>query len=104
MLPVFVGSSVDMIREPVCWFFLILGLYFYVKAFENTTSYLMLFSSLSFLMASWARMEVFLFIVVSLLYLLLVKQKATNQETCLFCRPHSFYHDFGRVIYLSYPQ
>ena len=27
MLPVFVGSSVDMVREPVCWFFLILGLY-----------------------------------------------------------------------------
>jgi 4-amino-4-deoxy-L-arabinose transferase-like glycosyltransferase len=92
MLPIFVGSSVDMIREPVCWFFLILGLYFYVRASENShsTSYQMLFSSLSFLMAAWARIEVSLFIVVSLLYLLLVNQKERIKKFIYFAMPLIF--------------
>jgi 4-amino-4-deoxy-L-arabinose transferase-like glycosyltransferase len=102
MLPVFVGSSVDLIREPVCWFFLTLGLTFYVKAFENNTSYQMLFSSLSFLMASWARMEIFLFIVVSLLYLLLVKQEERIKKFIYFAIPIFFIMILiGLIIYLT---
>jgi 4-amino-4-deoxy-L-arabinose transferase-like glycosyltransferase len=87
MLPLFAGSSVDMIREPVCWFFLTLGLYFYVKASEKNTSYQMLFSSLSLLMATWARMEVFLFVAVSLLYLIFVKQKDRIKKFTYFAIP-----------------
>jgi 4-amino-4-deoxy-L-arabinose transferase-like glycosyltransferase len=102
MLPVFVGSSVDMVREPVCWFFLILGLYLYLKAFESSTSYLMLFSSLSFLMASWARAEILVFIVVSLLYLLLVKQKERFKKLFYFAGPIIFIIILiGLYIYLT---
>ena len=102
MLPVFVGSSVDMVREPVCWFFLILGLYYYLKASEGNTSYQMLFSSLSFLMAAWARIEIFLFIVVSLLYLLFVKQEKRVRKFIYFAGPIIFLMSvLGLYLYIN---
>lgn len=102
MLPVFAGSSVDMVREPVCWFFLILGLYYYLKASEGDTSYPMLFSSLSLLMAAWARIEIFLFIVVSLLYLLLVKQEKQIRKFIYFAGPLIFFMSvLGLYLYIN---
>ncbi|MBI4768127.1 MAG: glycosyltransferase family 39 protein [Deltaproteobacteria bacterium] len=102
MLPVFVGLSVDMVREPVCWFFLILGLFCYLKASEDNISYQMLFSSLSFLMAAWARIEVFLFIALSFLYLLFVKQENRIRKLIYFAGPLIFFlSGIGLYIYIN---
>ncbi|MEW6185252.1 MAG: glycosyltransferase family 39 protein [Thermodesulfobacteriota bacterium] len=101
MLPVFVGFSVDMVREPIGWFFLFLALFFFIKALENGPSYLMLLSSLSFLMASWARAEVLLFFGISFLYLLLIQQEGRVKKFSYFAGPILlFLAFFGFYSYL----
>ena len=78
------------------------GIVLYLKAFENSTSYLMLFSSLSFLMASWARAEIIVFIIVSFLYLFLVKQKERFKKLFYFAGPIIFIIILvGLYIYLT---
>ena len=78
VLPLFVGRSVDVLKDPTCWFFLVLGLYFFVARMNQENRLFLLLSSLSFLMASWARIESVLFIAVSLLYLLYSERKFKN--------------------------
>jgi hypothetical protein len=102
MLPVFVGFSVDMVREPVCWFFLFLALFFFIKALEDGPAYLMLFSNLSFLMAAWARAEVFLLVCISLFFLLLIKQKGRIRKSFYFVVPIFIFLFFlGLYSYLT---
>jgi 4-amino-4-deoxy-L-arabinose transferase-like glycosyltransferase len=72
-MPVLVGSSADLVRDPICWFFLVSGLYFFMRQMEKeetlrrrlcylTSSYFL------FLMASWARPETFLVLIFSCVY------------------------------------
>ena len=35
LIPVFVSQSADIVRDPVSWFFITLGLYFFVKSNDN---------------------------------------------------------------------
>ena len=87
MLPIFVGSSVDVIRDPSCWFFVALGLFFYSKGSEENRPFLLLLSSLSFILATWARIEASLFIIVSLLFLLFAEQEHKIKKGFLFALP-----------------
>ena len=87
MLPVYTGGSVDLIRDPVCWFFATTGLYFFVRGLQDSSHFSMLCSSLSFLIASWSRIEASLFIVVSLLYLLIAGRKGNVKSVVLFSSP-----------------
>ena len=122
LIPDFVARSADVVRDPVFWFFSVLGLYFFVSQIEkrnyiypvrnNAPSvkgemikkdnialeglknrskfsnrvYLIL-SSLSFLMASWARIEAILFILVSFVYILLVRQDRKIKKISIFAIP-----------------
>jgi len=87
VLPVFVGISADVVRGPICWFFLALGLYFFIKADDRNYRLPLLLSCLSFLMASWARIEALLFIFVTCAYLLAVSQEKRIKKLAIFTMP-----------------
>ena len=86
-LPVFVAGSAEVVRGPVCWFFLVLGLLFFVKSDETREDLALILSCLFFIMASWARIESALFIIVSLVYLLAVSQKGRIRKLTFFALP-----------------
>ncbi len=87
MLPVFAGGSIDLIRDPVCWFFVTMGLYLFVKGVQDNSHLPLLCSSLCFLMAAWSRIEASLFIVVSVLYLLTARRKGNLKSLVFFTVP-----------------
>jgi hypothetical protein len=70
LVPVFVGRSVDVVRGPVCWFFLVTGLFFFVYRMKRENRLFLVLSSLFFLIAAWARIESILFLIVSDVFLL----------------------------------
>ncbi len=55
--PVFVERSVDVIKEPIFWFFAVLGLYLFVRAIDKDKGRIFILSSLSFCLGSLARIE-----------------------------------------------
>ena len=69
LIPVFVDKSVDVVRDPVYWFFLVFGLYFFVAQIGKRNRLYLILSSISLLMAAWARMEAVLFIGITFIYL-----------------------------------
>jgi len=87
ILPVFVGISADVVRGPICWFFLATGLYFFIKPGDKNYRLPLLLSCLSFLMASWARIEAILFIFVTCAYLLAVPQEKRIKKFAIFSMP-----------------
>jgi 4-amino-4-deoxy-L-arabinose transferase-like glycosyltransferase len=99
-IPVFVSRSSDVLRDPVCWFFLILGLFlfviqienkeFCVKKIINKNHLILIASNLSFLMATWARIEAILCIAVSALFIMIVKQEKRIHRLFVFLLPIIF--------------
>ena len=87
LIPVFVSRSADVVRDPVSWFFVTLGLYLFINANEKRFRFLLFISCLSFLMASWARIECILFVFVSCFYLVLMPQKNRFQRLSFFSMP-----------------
>ncbi|HUU40665.1 MAG TPA: glycosyltransferase family 39 protein [Desulfatiglandales bacterium] len=87
LIPVFVDKSVDVVRDPVYWFFSVLGLYLFVSQIEKRNYRYLILSSLCFLMAAWARIEAILFVLVSLIYILFVSQDRKIQKTSIFAMP-----------------
>jgi 4-amino-4-deoxy-L-arabinose transferase-like glycosyltransferase len=87
LMPVFIDRSADAVRAPVFWFFSVLGLYLFVSQLDKRNRLYLLLSSLSFLMATWARAEAILFIIVSCLYILLVKQERKLEKLAIFIMP-----------------
>lgn len=70
LTPVMVSRSADVVREPVFWFFLSLGLYlFTLQARKSRYALYLAGSQLAFLMALWARIEGILVFPVSLVVL-----------------------------------
>lgn len=91
LIPVFVDKSVDVVRGPIYWFFLVLGLYLFVTQIGNRRYRLYLvLSCLSFLVAAWARIEAVLFIIVSCCYLLAVRQEKRVKRLGTFVLPIAF--------------
>jgi len=87
LIPVFVDKSADVVRDPVYWFFSVLGLYLFVSQIENRNHLYLILSSLSFFMAAWARIEATLFILGSFIYLLFVRQDKKLQRISIFAMP-----------------
>ncbi len=67
--PMFVSSSADIIRDPIAWFFLILGMYFFTARTERSDIVLLPLACLSYIMAVWARIESLMFPIISVIYL-----------------------------------
>jgi hypothetical protein len=87
VIPVFVSRSGDVVRGPVCWFFLTLGLFFFVSQIKDRNRIYLMLSNLSFLMATWARVEVVLFIIVSCLYIIFAEEEARFLRLAIFLSP-----------------
>jgi hypothetical protein len=70
LMPAFIIHSHAVIRGPIYWFFVLLGLYFFLLCLETKKSvFLLPLSCIAFLMATWARVEGSLFLLGSALYL-----------------------------------
>jgi 4-amino-4-deoxy-L-arabinose transferase-like glycosyltransferase len=87
LIPFFVATGVDVVRDPVYWFFSVLGLYLFVSQIEKRNYLYLILSSLCFIMAAWARIEATLFILVSFIYILFVRQDGKVQRTSIFAIP-----------------
>jgi 4-amino-4-deoxy-L-arabinose transferase-like glycosyltransferase len=85
--PLFVARSADVIRDPIYWFFSAFGLYFFVSADQKRYPLPLLLASLSFILAAWARVEAILYLVVSCLFLLAVRQTKKLKKIVLFLSP-----------------
>jgi hypothetical protein len=83
VMPLFVGESADVIKEPFAWFFALLGLFLFVRHLETGKGVHGMLSSFSYLVAAWARPEIFLFFCVSGLYLFFVERGKKGRR--LFC-------------------
>jgi hypothetical protein len=72
-IPYLVGGSADLIRDPIGWFFLVSGCYFFVRQLETRETlrkrfFYLTSSYVLFLMAGWARPETFMFLIFSCCY------------------------------------
>ncbi len=89
--PMFIDKSVDVVRDPIYWFFLVLGLYLFVRHMDSKRQGVLLFlSCITFLVAGWARVEAVLFIVVSCGYLLIAGQEKRFRRLGAFVLPVVF--------------
>ena len=87
MLPVFVDQSVNIIRDPSSWFFAVLGLYFLVYDDEKETPIFLVFSSISFIIATATRIENMAFIMGGCLYTFMVFRNRKAKAMFLFLSP-----------------
>jgi hypothetical protein len=87
MLPLFVGQSVNVIRDPSCWFFSVLGLYLLVYDDERDTPIVLILSGLSFMVATATRVESIVFIIGGCLYTLMVFKGRRLKAVLLFLSP-----------------
>jgi hypothetical protein len=92
LLPVFARVSADGLRDPMFWFFSILGFYLFMIYIENHNKrFFILFSSLSFLFAAWARMEAILYILTGLLFIIFSRRKNKFGDVFYFFAPYLFF-------------
>lgn len=87
LIPVFVDKSIDVVRDPVYWFFLVFGLYFFVSQIGKRNRLYLILSCLSFLIAAWARIEAILCILVSFLFILFTREERRIEKLSVFALP-----------------
>ena len=87
LIPIFIAKSVDVVRDPIYWFFSVLGLYLFVSQIEKRNYLYLILSSLCFLMAAWARIEAILFVFISFIFILFIKQDKKIKRTSIFAIP-----------------
>ncbi len=74
-LPVFVSRSVDIIKDPMYWFFLASGLYFFVRQLEEKNKKWAIVPFLFFFLATLVRIEAIIILLVSLVFLVFCNKK-----------------------------
>jgi 4-amino-4-deoxy-L-arabinose transferase-like glycosyltransferase len=87
LMPFLVDRSVDVVRAPVFWFFLVLGMHFFIVQVGEKRHFYLLLSSLSFVFAAWARIEGILFIGVSYIFMLIMRQERKLVKLGVFSIP-----------------
>jgi hypothetical protein len=87
LIPVFVDKSVDVVRDPVYLFFLVFGIYFFVAQIGKRNRLYLILSSISLLMAAWARVEAVLFIAVTFIYLVFSREERKAERLLLLAIP-----------------
>jgi len=87
LIPVFVDKSVDVVREPVYWFFLVFGLYFFVAQVGTRNRLYLILSNMFLLMAAWARIEAILFVLMSFLFILVAQEDRRIEKLSFFAIP-----------------
>jgi hypothetical protein len=88
MIPFLADTCADVARDPVCWFFVALGLYFFLLQGESSRYRLFLsLSCLAFMIGAWARVEALVVIVISLFYLCLARHESKLVRLTYFALP-----------------
>lgn len=74
--PFFVANSVELIKDPIFWFFALLGIFcFIVTLTLHSKHFLLALSSFFFLIASFARLEAVIYIAGSAIFILFSGKK-----------------------------
>lgn len=89
LIPSFVVTSRDVLRDPSFWFFAVSGLYFFILYMEKRQSVWLFLSSIFFLSGAWARIEGTLFIIVSFVFLVFLKKERPWKELAAFLCPYA---------------
>ena len=85
--PFFVSYSVDLVKDPIFWFFALLGIFFFITALKKEKKlYFLFFSNISFLIAGFARFEVLMYFMGSMLFILFFEDKKIK-KILLFMAP-----------------
>jgi 4-amino-4-deoxy-L-arabinose transferase-like glycosyltransferase len=85
--PFFVSYSIELVKDPIFWFFALLGIFFFIAGLKREKKlYFLLFSTLSFLIAGFARFEILIYFIGSLLFIILFEEKKTK-KILLFSAP-----------------
>ncbi|MCE5262718.1 MAG: glycosyltransferase family 39 protein [Deltaproteobacteria bacterium] len=84
--PMLVDGSVDIVRDPLHWLLILLGLYLLTRWKGQTTAGLLL-SSCAFILATWTRVESVVFILIAPVYLWLDGQERPLQRIAAFLSP-----------------
>jgi Dolichyl-phosphate-mannose-protein mannosyltransferase len=87
-MPFLVGGSADLIRDPICWFFMVSALFFFIKQLETRGPfwrrvYYLTLSYVLFLMAGWARPEAFMALIFSCAFIFLYCLFSEDRRTIL---------------------
>ncbi len=83
--PVFIDGSVDIVRDPACWFFLTSALYFLTRKEAGRVATVL--GSVCMLLAAWTRVESFVFYLVTLVFLGVRKRGGRGMHLVLFLTP-----------------
>jgi len=68
--PFFVGTSVDILRDPLYWFLAVTGLYLFTVCMKDDHRLFLFLSSLFFLLAAWTKHDGLILLAASFIYLL----------------------------------
>ena len=87
LIPVFVNSSIEIIKDPVAWVLFSCSLLCFVRHMEQRDRRDIIFCSVLLLGAGWARAEFFLLYFATALYLLFSQQNHRMRDLLLFLAP-----------------
>lgn len=87
LTPVFVTVSVWGVRDPLYWFFSVLGFYFFTGQIGKGNSWGLFLSSVSFILATLGRIEAILYLFVSCLCLITAKDEQKFKRLTFFLIP-----------------
>ena len=92
LMPTFVNSSGDIVRGPVFWFFLSMGMLMFVRQWDENAAgrryrYDLLFSCIFFVLATGTRIEGAAFIATSIFYLLIARTDRKFERILFFLSP-----------------
>lgn len=87
LIPTLVDASANAVKDPIAWFFVGFGLYFFVLQLENDGRIYLFLSSGSYLIASLARVDSILCLFLSCLYILFGRQERKTQKLICFLAP-----------------
>jgi len=86
-LPTWVSNSVDVVRDPACWFFSLCGLYWLARGVRQQRRLLLSLACLAFLLAAWARIEALWYPVAACLLLPLMTHRHRGATLLWFSLP-----------------
>jgi len=88
-LPTFAEVSRDALRDPMFWFFSVLGLYLFILHIEKRRSLLLVGCSLCLVLAAWARFEAGLYIAATAGWILFLNRQGRWRDLLVFGLPYA---------------
>jgi len=101
LTPAFVTVSVWGVRDPLYWFFSVLGFYFFTGQIGKGNSWGLFLSSISFILATLSRIEAILYLIVSCSRLLVIGEEQKFKRLAIFLLPPAlllFFFLVGQMI------